>query len=303
MNILGFLEGPLESLLVFLNDQGKLTIGWAIVVLTVIVRVILLPLFVSQYRSARNMQQVAPLMQAVKKKYANDKRKQQEEMMRIFQEHRVNPFGSCLPIVFQVPVFIALYYVLKDFSGNHPGITERSFMGIIPDVAEQFRDMGWGALLLATVYGLSQLLATEVSFATSPQTSELQRKIFRFIPIPIVAGLFLYPEVPVGLVLYWLTTNLWTGAQQVVLKRSLGPLKTIDPTEHGFQAHEVPDPSAKPKGFRAQIAEARADAAQQAKQKSAERPKDPAAKPKPTSKPKPGGSGKSGQKRRPPKKR
>ena len=303
MNILGFLEGPLESLLVFLNEQGKLTIGWAIVVLTVIVRVILLPLFVSQYRSARNMQQVAPLMQAVKKKYANDKRKQQEEMMRIFQEHRVNPFGSCLPIVFQVPVFIALYYVLKDFSGNHPGITERSFMGIIPDVAEQFRDMGWGALVLATVYGLSQLLATEVSFATSPQTSELQRKIFRFIPIPIVAGLFLYPEVPVGLVLYWLTTNLWTGAQQVVLKRSLGPLKTIDPTEHGFQAHEVPDPSAKPKGFRAQIAEARADAAQQAKQKSAERPKDPAAKPKPTSKPKPGGSGKSGQKRRPPKKR
>lgn len=303
MNILGFLEGPLESLLVFLNDQGKLTIGWAIVVLTVIVRVILLPLFVSQYRSARNMQQVAPLMQAVKKKYANDKRKQQEEMMRIFQEHRVNPFGSCLPIVFQVPVFIALYYVLKDFSGNHPGITERSFMGIIPDVAEQFRDMGWGALVLATVYGLSQLLATEVSFATSPQTSELQRKIFRFIPIPIVAGLFLYPQVPVGLVLYWLTTNLWTGAQQVVLKRSLGPLKTIDPTEHGFQAHEVPDPSAKPKGFRAQIAEARADAAQQAKQKSAERPKEPAAKPKPTSKPKPGGSGKSGQKRRPPKKR
>lgn len=303
MNILGFLEGPLESLLVFLNDQGKLTIGWAIVVLTVIVRVILLPLFVSQYRSARNMQQVAPLMQAVKKKYANDKRKQQEEMMRIFQEHRVNPFGSCLPIVFQVPVFIALYYVLRDFAKDHPGITERSFMGIIPDVAEQFRDMGWGALVLATVYGLSQLLATEVSFATSPQTSELQRKIFRFIPIPIVAGLFLYPQVPVGLVLYWLTTNLWTGAQQVVLKRSLGPLKTIDPTEHGFQAHEVPDPSVKPKGFRAQIAEARADAAQQAKQKAAERPKDPAAKPKPTSKPKPGGSGKSGQKRRPPKKR
>ena len=125
MNILGFLEGPLESLLVFLNEQGKLTIGWAIVVLTVIVRVILLPLFVSQYRSARNMQQVAPLMQAVKKKYANDKRKQQEEMMRIFQEHRVNPFGSCLPIVFQVPVFIALYYVLRDFAKDHPWITDR----------------------------------------------------------------------------------------------------------------------------------------------------------------------------------
>ncbi len=301
MNILGFLERPLEKLLVFLNDQGHLTIGWAIVILTVIVRLILLPLFVSQYRSARNMQQVAPLMQAVKRKYANDKRKQQEEMMKIFQEHRVNPFGSCLPIVFQVPVFISLYYVLRDFAKSHPDIAERSFMGVIPDVAQQFRDMGWGALVLAAVYGLSQLLATEVSFATSPQTSEFQRKIFRFIPIPIVAGLFLYPNVPAGLVLYWLTTNLWTGAQQVVLKRRLGPLKALDPADHGYEGHTADDAGAKPKGFRAQMAQAREDAARQAKEREAAKQESGTPKPKP--KPKSGGGSSSGQKRRPPKKR
>lgn len=267
-NPLGFLEGPLESLLVFLNDQGNLTIGWAIVALTVIVRLILLPLFVSQYRSARRMQEIAPLMQAVKKKYANDRRKQQEETMRLFQEHRVNPFGSCLPILFQAPVFIALYFVLRDFAKEHPDITERSFMGIIPDIADQFSSLGWRAAILALVYGLSQLLATEVGFATSPQTSEMQRRIFRFIPLVIVGGLFLYPNVPAGLVLYWLTTNLWTGAQQVVLKRRLGPLELMDAGE--YKADEAADTgggrakgakSPAPKGLKGALQQAREDAA------------------------------------------
>lgn len=309
MNILGFLEGPLESLLLFLNRQGNLTIGWAIVVLTVIVRLLLLPLFVSQYRSARSMQQVAPLMQAVKKKYANDKRKQQEEMMRIFQEHRVNPFGSCLPIVFQVPVFIALYFVLRDFTKTHTDVGTLSFMGIIPDVSQQFRTMGWGALVLAIFYGTSQLLATEVSFATSPQTSEFQRKIFRFIPIPIVLGLFLYPNVPAGLVLYWLTTNLWTGAQQVVLKRRLGPLKLVDPADHGLEGYDDVGADGKPapKGLRAQLAQAREDAAKQAKERQEAKRKQATTEQRPRPKSSGGGGRKpssgSSKKRRPPKKR
>lgn len=303
MNPLGFLEGPLESLLVFLNEQGGLTIGWAIVALTVIVRIILLPLFISQYRSARNMQAVAPLMQAVKKKYANDKRKQQEEMMRIFQEHKVNPFGSCLPIVFQIPVFIALYFVLRDFV---PSEGTTSFMWIIDDVTQQFRTMGWGALVLATIYGLSQLLATEVSFATSPQTSELQRKIFRLIPIPIVIGLFLYPNVPAGLVLYWLTTNLWTGGQQVVLKRRLGPLKLVDPSDHGFDGTVDDGPGDDGGGgFRAQMRAAREDAARKSDERQAAKKKSAQQKKKAsTGPPRKGGSSKSSSgKRRPPKKR
>lgn len=295
-NPFGFLEGPLESLLVFLNDQAHLTIGWAIVVLTVIVRLILLPLFVSQYRSARRMQEVAPLLQAIKKRYANDRRKQQEETMRVFQEHRVNPFGSCLPIVFQAPVFIALYFVLRDFTRDNPVKGDLSFMGIIPNIEQQFRTMGWHAAVLGIIYGLSQLLATEVGFATSPQTSEMQRRIFRFIPLVIVGGLFLYPDVPAGLVLYWLTTNLWTGGQQVVLKRRLGPLKLIDtstlPPAEDDGAGKGAKPSRAPRNVREAAAQARDDA--KGKGGGATRtPKKPAS----------GGSKPSGQKRRPPKKR
>ncbi len=301
-NPFGFLEGPLESLLVFLNKQGHLTIGWAIVVLTVIVRLILLPLFVSQYRSARRMQEVAPLLQAVKKRYANDKRKQQEETMRIFQEHRVNPFGSCLPIVFQAPVFIALYFVLRDFTRDNPVKGDLSFMGIIPNIEQQFRTMGWHAVVLGLIYGLSQLLATEVGFATSPQTSETQRRIFRFIPLLIVGGLFLYPNVPAGLVLYWLTTNLWTGGQQVVLKRRLGPLKLMDASSLPPAQSDDDGGAKRPTGRPARGARNVREAAAQAREDASGK-KGTAGGATSSKKPASGGGKSPGQKRRPPKKR
>ena len=252
MNPLQFLESPLEDFLVFLNEQVNLTYGWAIVVLTVCVRILILPLFVSQYRSARRMQEIAPQLKAAQAKFKNDKRKQQEEMMRLFQQNKVNPFGSCLPIVFQFPIFIALYFVLRDFSRDVSERADLSFMWVIPDISQDFRDMGWTALIVALIYGGSQLLATEVSMATTPQTNEWQRKLFRVLPIFIVGGLFFYPNIPSGLVLYWMTTNLWTGGQQVVLKRRLGPLQIVaapeeEPVVAVSQAPAKPSGAAKAK--------------------------------------------------------
>ena len=239
MNPLKFLEGPLHDFLIFLHDKANLTYGWAIVVLTVCVRILILPLFVSQYRSARRMQEIAPQLKQMKDKFKNDKRKQQEEMMRLFQENKVNPFGSCLPMVFQFPIFIALYYVLRNFAKEQIGNADLSFMWVIPDISTQFRSMGWTAIIVAIIYGGSQLLATEVSMATTPQTNDMQRKLFRVLPLFIVGGLFFYPNVPAGLVLYWMTTNLWTGGQQVVLKRRLGPLQMAGAGEGGL----VPAPA------------------------------------------------------------
>jgi YidC/Oxa1 family membrane protein insertase len=233
MNPLKFLEGPLHDFLIFLHDKANLTYGWAIVVLTVCVRILILPLFVSQYRSARRMQQIAPQLKLVQAKFKTDKKKQQEEMMRLFQENKVNPFGSCLPMVFQFPIFIALYYVLRNFAKQQIGGADLSFMWVIPDISTQFRSMGWTAVIVALIYGASQLLATEVSMATTPQTNEMQRKLFRVLPLFIVGGLFFYPNVPAGLVLYWMTTNLWTGGQQVVLKRRLGPLEMVGADDGG----------------------------------------------------------------------
>lgn len=303
MNPLGILEGPLRELLIFLHDKANFSYGWSIVVLTVIVRMIILPLFVSQYRSGRRMQQIAPQMKQLKDRYPNDKRKQQEEMMRLFQENKVNPFGSCAPILVQAPVFLALYFVLRDFSNEvlpKSPDQQLGFMWIFEDISEQFRDVGWKAIIIVFIYALSQVLATEVSMATTPQTSNSQRIIFRLLPLFVVVGLFLYPNVPAGLVLYWMTTNIWQCGQQVVLKRRFGPLEMLPvggapepaPALKAKADTQSPKAKAKPKPGAARdelTAQVAGDEA-----KAAETP----AKPRT-----PKGGGQPGQRRRPPKKR
>jgi len=294
VNPFQFLEAPLEDFLTFLNEQAHLSYGWAIVVLTICVRILILPLFISQYRSGRRMQEIAPQVKQVQAKHKGDKRKQQEEMMRLFQEHKVNPFGSCLPIVFQFPVFIALYFVLRDFSREQT-TGDLGFMGIIPDISQDFRDIGWGALVIAVIYGLSQLLATEVSMATQPQTSDWQRKLFRVLPLFIVAGLFFYPNIPAGLVLYWMTTNLWTCGQQVVLKRRLGPLNLVTTPLGADEPVEVPKPAKAAKPAQTRSAAPSTEPAARAEGNGSA----PGTTPK---KPRPKG-GTQSQRRRPPRKR
>jgi YidC/Oxa1 family membrane protein insertase len=306
VNPLAILEDPLRNLLIFLHDKAHLTYGWSIVVLTVIVRLIILPLFVTQYRSARRMQEISPQLKQMQAKYKGDKRKQQEEMMRLFQENKVNPFGSCLPMVVQIPVFISLYYVLKDFSNRvlpHSADQNLSFMWVFDDISQQFRSIGWPALLIAAIYGVTQLLATEVSMATTPQTSDWQRKLFRIMPLFIVLGLFIYPNVPAGLVLYWMTTNLWTCGQQVVLKRRLGPLQLAQT----IPADVVVEPAGAAAAASVVTAKPKQKAPPPAKPAVVEGESAPAQAPaksstgKTRSQQKGGGQG--GQRRRPPKKR
>jgi YidC/Oxa1 family membrane protein insertase len=225
VNPLHYLEDPLRGLLDFLHDQAHLTYGWSIVVLTLIVRTILLPLVIKQYRSMRRMAVFAPQIKELQAKYKGDKQKQQEEMMRFYKENQINPFASCLPLIAQIPVFIALYYVLRNFANTASG-SDLSFMWIIPNVAEKLTEVGWGAIPLAIIYGLSQLLSTELS--ATPNMPAVQRKIMRFLPIVIVAFVFQFP-VPAGLVIYWLTTNLWTCGQQLVMRRMIGHHPALAP--------------------------------------------------------------------------
>ncbi len=215
MNFLDMIEAPLRAVLDFFHSVG-FTWGWAIVMLTLVVRLILLPLFVKQYKSARRMQEVAPQMKELQRKYKGNKQKLQEETMRFYKENGVNPFGSCLPLLLQAPVFIALYYTLRnqDFSDG----TDVSFMYVVPDVSKLLTDIGWAVIPLIAVYAVSQLISTELS-ATSTM-SKNQRWLMRLLPIGIVFFIFQFP-VPSGLVIYWATTNLWTAGQQLVLKRRI----------------------------------------------------------------------------------
>ena len=139
MNPLALLEDPLRGLLDFLHENANLTYGWSIVVLTLIVRSALLPLVIKQYSSMRSMQMVAPQLKELQAKYKGNRQKLNEELMAFYKENQINPFASCLPLVAQLPIFIALYYVLRDFSndgGRHRA--DLSFMWLIPDVAADF---------------------------------------------------------------------------------------------------------------------------------------------------------------------
>ena len=111
---------PLENLLRHVLDWLHGTIGlpwaWSIVALTVIVRILLVPLAVKQIHSMQNLQRFAPQMKEIQQKYKNDKQKQNEELMKFYREHKINPAASCLPLIAQIPVFISLYFALNTFS-------------------------------------------------------------------------------------------------------------------------------------------------------------------------------------------
>jgi len=217
MNPLDLIEAPMRAILEFFHGLG-FTWGWAIVMLTLLVRLILLPLFVKQYKSARRMQEVAPQMKELQRKYKGNKPKLQEEMMKFYKENDVNPFGSCLPLVAQAPVFIALYYTLRNSAQIFQDGTDLGFLHAIPDISVPLDQVGWGVIPLVIIYALSQLISSELS-ATAAM-SKNQRWLMRLLPIGIVFFVFQFP-VPAGVVIYWATTNLWTAGQQLVLKRRI----------------------------------------------------------------------------------
>jgi YidC/Oxa1 family membrane protein insertase len=241
VNPLQLLEDPLRGLLDFLHENANLTYGWSIVVLTVIVRTALLPLVIKQYSSMRSMQMVAPQLKELQRKYKGNRQKLNEELMRFYKENEINPFASCLPLVAQLPIFIALYYVLREFSEEAvvgTGAADSlSFMWVIPDIRLELGEIGWGAAVIVAIYAISQLLSTELS--ATPNMPESQRRIMRILPVVVVIFVFQFP-VPSGLVLYWMTTNLWTAGQQLVMRHRIG-LHVADPEEvEKFNAKNPP---------------------------------------------------------------
>jgi YidC/Oxa1 family membrane protein insertase len=208
------LEHAARHVLDWLHGTVGLPWAWSIVALTVIVRVLLVPLTVKQIHSMQALQRFAPQMKEIQKKYKADKKKQNEELMKFYRENNVNPAASCLPMLAQFPVFIALYYSLRHFAhepaSQHPG--SLSFLHFIPSIADHTTSH-WGGFVLLFVYVTSQMASTLYMSATVDKT---QRTIFMLMPIVFV---FVIARFPAGLVLYWVTTNLWTVGQGLITRR------------------------------------------------------------------------------------
>ena len=283
--------------------------GIAIILLTIAVRVLLLPLSIKQTKSMREMQVIQPEVKKLQTKYKSDPQKRNEEMMKLYKEHGVNPFGGCLPLLMQMPLFIGLYQVIR-FNLRYMGYT------VNEDVAAGFilRDESSGGLLGAlansnlaqdlfhsgTRQGVNQFLpglrldcsflevwrdqATEtvqascgpgnpllailpyvlliglMGFTTYYQQRQMMagrgaqdaqaqqmQMIMRFMPVLLVAfaiGIPLPPGFPAGVVLYWVTTNLWTIVQQRIILAKFGPMPSAG-TPAAKKTGAKPKPAAK----------------------------------------------------------
>jgi YidC/Oxa1 family membrane protein insertase len=207
------LEDLLTNLLEWFHGTAGLTWAWSIVALVVLVRIVLVPVTVRQIHSMQNLQAHAPEMKEIQQRWKGDKQRQNEELMKFYRENKINPAASCLPIVLQIPIFIALFYVLKGFEKDiFPNYPESSleWLGLV-DITEPTID-GWGPLLLV-VYVASQLTS---SYYMSASMQKAQRILLMVLPIVFIPFILNFPA---GLMVYWLTTNLWTTGQGFVTRK------------------------------------------------------------------------------------
>ena len=254
-----FLAQPLAPVLAAFYALSS-SYGLAIIRLTLSVRVLLLPLSIKSTRSMREMQVIQPEIKRLQKKYKGDRQKLNTEMMALYKEHGVNPFGGCLPLLLQMPVFFALFYLIRDplnyLASNvllatdlqEKALSVHNFLGIRLDcsplqayggdpssVAAIQETCTSGGVLNAAPYFLMILVMGASTYyqqrqmmakrgaATDPQQQQMQM-IAKVMPLLLlVFGV----SFPAGVVLYWLTTNLWTIVQQRIMLRAA---PTIDAT-------------------------------------------------------------------------
>jgi YidC/Oxa1 family membrane protein insertase len=230
LSILSPVEDVLTWALETFHSSLGLTWAWSVIVLTLVVRMLLVPLTVRQIHSMQRMQQYLPQMKEIQKRYKADKRKQNEELMKFYREHQINPASSCLPILPQIPIFFALYFVLRDFDEeiypNYPAST-LDWLSFVPDITANITDH-WSGYVLLAVYVASQVASTW--YMPMATTSQAQRYIF--LALPFVFAIFIVnppggASFPVGLLLYWMTTNLWTVGQGIVTRRLRGQMEQV----------------------------------------------------------------------------
>src|SRR3954469_18430484 len=207
-SILTPLENVMKSILDFFHLNVGLPWAWSIVALTILVRIVLVPLTVRQIHSMQSLQAHAPEMKAIQQRYKGDRQKLNEELMKFYKENHINPAASCLPLVAQFPVFIALYFTLKHQSAHITG----SWLHVVPSISAKTTSH-WSGYILLAVYAGSQIASTYFMGTTMDKT---QRNIMMVLPLAFIT---VVSRFPVGLVLYWMTTNLWTVGQGLVTRR------------------------------------------------------------------------------------
>ncbi len=215
-NVLQPLIDLFDNLLTWLHDDVGLGWGIAIVVLTILVRLAILPLTIKQVKSMNALRALQPQVKEIQEKYKNDRQRMNQEMMAFYKENNLSPFASCLPLLLQLPVFLALFYLLNgdEFKEQVRATGNAGFL-FVDDITKSAH--GLELIVLMVLFIASQMASTLVMTATADKT---QQRIFLLLPLVFAA---LIPNFPAGLIVYWITTNFWTLGQQLVVRRLSPP--------------------------------------------------------------------------------
>jgi len=200
-----------DSVLVFFAETLGTGFGVAIILLTFVTRIVILPLSIRQIKSMRALQAYAPQIKELNERYKDDPQRKQREMMRFYKDNNINPLASCFPLLLQLPVFFALFELLRsdEFKAQVLAYGDPGF-GFIPDLTE--KATGSVLIVLIVIYFVTMVASMAVSAAQAEGT---QRLILFALPVVFTPFIISFPA---GLILYWITTNVWTIGQQYVVK-------------------------------------------------------------------------------------
>jgi YidC/Oxa1 family membrane protein insertase len=186
--------------------------GWSIVLLTFTVRLVILPLTFKGIKSMQRMQVLQPEIKKIQERYKGDRQRMNQEIMAFYQKEKVNPLGSCLPLALQIPFFIALFQLLRSAGFKEDLGTNKGFL-FIPDLTEKVTGHPAVLVTLIILYVGTQLAASAVTAISADPT---QRRIM--FALPFVFTVFII-NFQAGLIVYWITTNVWTIGQQLVVRK------------------------------------------------------------------------------------
>jgi YidC/Oxa1 family membrane protein insertase len=239
--VVSWLMVTFHDLLSFTNNEN---LQWsvAIIGLVIVIRIILIPLFVKQIKSQRALTALQPKMKEIQKRYKDDRQKQSEELMKLYRQHKTNPFASCLPILAQSPIFLALFQVLNGIGANRPhGFLKDQYLASAQQA--DFFGAPLSGTFLGSQTGGTKLVAIVLIVFMSLTTFTTQRQLMvKGMPKMDTTNnmmlqqqkimMYLFPIIfavtgvnfPIGVLIYWSTTNLWTwGQQYYVIKRNPTP--------------------------------------------------------------------------------
>ncbi|WP_245684705.1 YidC/Oxa1 family membrane protein insertase [Orenia metallireducens] len=206
----GWLGDLMQNLLGLLYNFTK-SYGLSIIILTLAIKLILYPLTHKQTSSMKKMQQIQPEIEKLREKYGDNQQKFQEETMKLYQKHKINPLSGCLPMLVQMPILIALFQALRGW-GDLAG---QSFL-IIPDLSQGYMPL---VILTGVVTAVQSLLTQNISFddiKSNPQKVIADNKMALFMPLFII---FIGASLPAGVLLYWFISNLIMVIQQYLISR------------------------------------------------------------------------------------